>query len=69
MWELHCLTGGRLVDADLNDEGPESGGVLSRHRTRAAAEKAVAAYRRDCPLGFAVAVRIRSGANVKWGEI
>ena len=62
-YELHCLTGGRLVDEDLNDEGPESGGVLSRHRTRAAAEAAAAAYRRDCPL--AGQVQVRSGANVK----
>ena len=32
------------------DGSPEWSRVLSRHRTREAAERALAAYRRDCPL-------------------
>jgi hypothetical protein len=35
---------------------PETYRVISRHRTRKAAERALAAYRRDCPL-FCVDMR------------
>lgn len=57
MYELHGLTGSRLVDINGNDCGPESGGAISKHRTREAAEKAAAKYRRECPLGSEVEVR------------
>ena len=34
----------------LTDGTPETQRVISRHRTLQAAERALAAYRRDCPL-------------------
>lgn len=51
-YALHRLTGARLTDGT-----PESAGIISRHRTAAAAERAADAYRRACPLGSRVEVR------------
>lgn len=56
-YEVHNLTGSTLIDGDGRATGNESAGVVSRHRTREAAERAAAAYRRACPLGKPVEVR------------
>ena len=40
----------------LTDGTPETHRIISRHRTLQAAERALAAYRRDCPLSALQAV-------------
>jgi uncharacterized membrane protein YidH (DUF202 family) len=40
----------------LTDGTPETQRVISRHRTRQAAERALAAWRRDYPLFYVVTV-------------
>jgi hypothetical protein len=47
MYELHKLTGSVLVDANGRAYGNESSGVVSRHRTVEAAEKAGDKLRED----------------------
>ena len=42
MYEVHKLTGAFLFSADGSNDGSESAGVVSRHRTKPAAEKAMA---------------------------
>ena len=42
----------------LTDGTPETQRVVSRHRTLQAAERAMAAYRRDCPLSSLQAIII-----------
>lgn len=58
-YEVHRLTGATLMDASGRPCGLESAGVVSRHRTREAAERAARAYRRDCPLAGEVEIRER----------
>ncbi len=60
-YAIETVTGAELVDAAGRATGPESTGrVVSQHRTREAAEKALESYRRACPLGQA-AIFERSG--------
>jgi hypothetical protein len=40
----------------LTDGTPETHRIVSRHRTQQAAERALAAYRRDCPVSALRAV-------------
>jgi hypothetical protein len=40
----------------LTDGTPETQRVISRHRTLQAAERALAAFRRDCPLAALQAI-------------
>ena len=42
----------------FHDGTPETHRIVSRHRTREAAERALAAFRRDCPLSALQAVII-----------
>jgi hypothetical protein len=48
-YEVHRLTGSTLIDASGRGYGNESAGVLSRHRTRQAAEREAARLRRVSP--------------------
>jgi hypothetical protein len=56
-FQLVTLTGATLVYADGTTAGPEIGRVISTHRSKAAAERAAAAYRRAGPCGYRVMVR------------
>jgi hypothetical protein len=47
----------RLTGATLTNGQPESGGVISRHRSESAAQRAADSYRRACPCGSRVEVR------------
>jgi len=47
----------RLTGATLTSGRGESAGVISRHRSESAAQRAADAYRRICPCGSRVEVR------------
>ncbi len=47
----------------LSDGTPETQRIISRHRTQEAAERALAAYRRDCPLSGLQAIVVSEVAN------
>jgi hypothetical protein len=51
MFRLIITTGSFLTDGT-----PETHRVISRHRTLQAAERALAAFRRDCPLAALQAI-------------
>jgi hypothetical protein len=54
-YEVHSLTGSVLIDGDGRQCGNESAGVISRHRTLAAAQRKAASMRH--PMRPAVEVR------------
>ena len=47
----------------LTDGTPETQRIISRHRTQEAAERALAAYRRDCPLSAMQAMIVSEVAH------
>ena len=47
----------------LTDGTPETQRIISRHRTQQAAERALATYRRDCPLEGLRAIVVSEVAN------
>jgi len=51
MFRLIITTGSFLTDGT-----PETQRVISRHRTREAAERAMSAFRRDCPVAALQAI-------------
>ena len=58
MFRVIITTGSALTDGT-----PETQRIISRHRTRQAAERALAAYRRDCPLSGLQAIVVSEVAN------